>query len=174
MGKLRYAVLVAVGKGRNERHCLIDVKEAVAPDVPTRSEEMPSNNGERVTTGARSLSPGLGDRMLALPFMERAVTVRELLPQDLKLEIEHLPREQASRWQNTCLLSSPALMAARWRRPPERIGLTNSSGAIPGRLTRQRGCGRARSTWWRCMKPRISNIADATHFIRRVKARGPS
>ena len=29
LGRLRVAVLVAIGKGKNERHCLMDVKEAI-------------------------------------------------------------------------------------------------------------------------------------------------
>jgi uncharacterized protein (DUF2252 family) len=33
--------------------------------------------------------------MLAARFLERAVFLRELLPQDLQLEIEHLTREEA-------------------------------------------------------------------------------
>lgn len=46
-------------------------------------------------TGARSLSPFLGGRMVATRLLGRAVFVRELLPQDLKLEIERLTRDEA-------------------------------------------------------------------------------
>ena len=45
-------------------------------------------------TGARSLSPFLGGRMIAL-ISWKAVFIRELLPQDLKLEIEHLSQNEA-------------------------------------------------------------------------------
>ena len=31
LGRLRLAVLLSVDKGKAERHCLIDVKEAIAP-----------------------------------------------------------------------------------------------------------------------------------------------
>jgi uncharacterized protein (DUF2252 family) len=30
LGRLRLAMLIAVGRGKNERHCLMDVKEAIA------------------------------------------------------------------------------------------------------------------------------------------------
>ena len=96
LGRLRTAVLVAVGKGKNERHCLMDIKEATkaaAPHSPTAT--MPENQAERVVTGARNLSPFLGGRMAAATLLDRAVFVRELLPQDMKLEIEHLTRDEA-------------------------------------------------------------------------------
>ncbi len=96
LGRLRFAVLVAVGKGKAVRHCLMDIKEAVAAASPRSAEaKMPRDNGERVVEGARHLSPALGARMLPLRLLDRAAFLRELLPQDLKLEIEHLTREEA-------------------------------------------------------------------------------
>ena len=96
LGRLRLAVLVGVGEGRQERHCLMDVKEAVAAAAPHGDEaEMPHDHAERVVTGARHLSPFLGGRMLAARLLGKSVFVRELLPQDLKLEIEHLTRAEA-------------------------------------------------------------------------------
>ena len=96
LGRLRLAVLVAVGDGRKERHCLMDVKEAIAAVAPHSSAEiMPEDNAERVVTGARNLSPFLGSRMLAAHLLGKAVFIRELLPQDLKLEVEHLTRDEA-------------------------------------------------------------------------------
>jgi uncharacterized protein (DUF2252 family) len=56
---------------------------------------MPSDNAARVVEGARNLSPNLGDRMLAARLGDRSVVVRELLPQDLKLDIETLPQDEA-------------------------------------------------------------------------------
>jgi uncharacterized protein (DUF2252 family) len=56
---------------------------------------MPRNNAERVVAGARALSPFLGGRMIAEGLLDKAVFIRALLPQDLKLEIEHLSREEA-------------------------------------------------------------------------------
>jgi len=53
LGRLRLAVLVAIGNGKAERHCLMDVKEATTAAAP-RSEtaEMPRDNAERVVAGA--------------------------------------------------------------------------------------------------------------------------
>jgi hypothetical protein len=48
-----------------------------------------------VVEGARHLKPNLGRRMLAARFLDRGVFLRELLPQELQLEIEHLTREEA-------------------------------------------------------------------------------
>ena len=96
LGRLRYAVLVAVGKGKSVRHCLMDIKEATAPAAPRDPDaKMPRDNAERVVEGARHLSPALGTRMLPLRLLDRGAFLRELLPQDLKLEIEHLTREEA-------------------------------------------------------------------------------
>lgn len=106
LGRLRYAVLLRVrsprkgGKsGPGDELCLLDIKEAVhaaAPrfvDAPGR--EMPADSAERVVMGARALSPALGNRMIASHFLGKPVVIRELLPQDLKLEVDRLTRGQA-------------------------------------------------------------------------------
>lgn len=96
LGRLRFAALVAIGEGKRERHCLMDIKEAVAAAAPHSSDSgLPADNAERVVTGARHLSPFLGARMEAAAFLGKTVFVRELLPQDLKLEIETLTRDEA-------------------------------------------------------------------------------
>jgi uncharacterized protein (DUF2252 family) len=96
LGRLRIAVLVAMDKGKAERHCLMDVKEAVGAAAPhARDAEMPPDNGDRVVAGARNLSPFLGGRMIAERLLQKSVFIRQLLPQDLKLEIDHLSREEA-------------------------------------------------------------------------------
>jgi uncharacterized protein (DUF2252 family) len=96
LGRLRIAVLVAVGEGKVERHCLMDVKEAIAAAAPrSATDEMPLDNAERVVTGARHLSPFLGSRMIFGHLLGKTVFVGELLPQDLKLEIEHLSQDEA-------------------------------------------------------------------------------
>ena len=56
---------------------------------------MPRDNAVRVTQGARHLSPALGDRMLAARFLDHGVFLRELLPQDLKVEIEEIGQKEA-------------------------------------------------------------------------------
>lgn len=98
LGRLRYAVLLQVGDDRKSDGglCLMDIKEAIqaaAPRYPGAS--MPRDNARRVVEGARKLSPFLGERMLAAQFSGRAVVVRELRPQDLKLEIDQLTHEEA-------------------------------------------------------------------------------
>lgn len=96
LGRLRIAVLVAIGKGKNERHCLMDVKEAITAAAPhSTSEPMPEDGGHRVVAGAHALSPFLGGRMLATKLLDKSVFIRELLPQDLKLEVERLSVDEA-------------------------------------------------------------------------------
>ena len=96
LGRLRLAVLVAVGTGKAERHCLMDVKEAIAAAAPrSKTADMPRDNAERVVAGARNLSPFLGGRMMSARLLGKAVFTRELLPQDLKLEIESLSHDEA-------------------------------------------------------------------------------
>jgi uncharacterized protein (DUF2252 family) len=97
LGSLRMAVLVAIGKGKSERHALMDIKEAGPAAAPHSADaDMPADNGVRVVTGARHLSPFIGSRMRAAKILGKSVFVRELLPQDLKLEIETLGRGEAT------------------------------------------------------------------------------
>jgi uncharacterized protein (DUF2252 family) len=96
LGRLRYAALIRVGVGTKSNLCLIDVKEGVAAAAPrTRRTKMPRDNAVRVVTGAKALSPNLGQRMLATRLLDKAVIVRELTPQDLKIEIDRLTRQEA-------------------------------------------------------------------------------
>jgi uncharacterized protein (DUF2252 family) len=96
LGLLRIAALVAVGSGKTERHCLVDVKEAVKAAAPRSSTAtMPEDQAARVIAGASRLSPFLGGRMVAARLLNRSVFVRELLPQDLKIELESLTRDEA-------------------------------------------------------------------------------
>jgi uncharacterized protein (DUF2252 family) len=97
LGRLRYAVLAGVGgHAKGAETCLIDIKEATQAVAPRYAGViMPRDNAERVVTGARALAPHLGQRMLAARFLDRAIFLRELLPQDLKLEIEQLSRAEA-------------------------------------------------------------------------------
>lgn len=99
LGRLRFALLVGVvGEDGGHEPLLIDIKEAVptaAPSAP--GVEMPTDNAQRVVAGARALSPFLGRRMMAGKLLRRSVVIRELTPQDLKLDIEHLSRPEAVR-----------------------------------------------------------------------------
>ncbi|KPX03820.1 DUF2252 domain-containing protein [Pseudomonas syringae] len=96
LGLLRYAVLMGVGDEEDEEFCLLDVKEAVAAAAPrTARARMPRDNGKRVVEGARNLSPGLGSRMVAVRMLDHSFFIRELLPQDMKLELDELTEQEA-------------------------------------------------------------------------------
>jgi len=96
LGLLRFAVLLGVGKGKKRDLALMDVKEAVKAAAPRyASEKMPKDNAERVVQGALHLSPHLGKRMVSGTLQDRSVFIRELLPQDLKIEIERLTIDDA-------------------------------------------------------------------------------
>ena len=98
LGRLRFAVLLNVsnGKRKEDDFCLIDIKEASPAAAPRASRaRMPSDNGDRVVEGARHLSPALGGRMMSARLLSRSVFLRELMPQDLKLEIDQLTRTEA-------------------------------------------------------------------------------
>jgi uncharacterized protein (DUF2252 family) len=56
---------------------------------------MPKDNAKRVVEGACHLSPYLGERMVATRFLDKPVVIRELLPQDLKVELDQLDRKDA-------------------------------------------------------------------------------
>ena len=96
LGRLRYAALLRIGRGKHSSLCLVDVKEGVTAAAPRATKvEMPRDNAARVVTGAKALSPNLGERMVAAGLLDKAVIVRELMPQDLKIEIDRLNRGQA-------------------------------------------------------------------------------
>ena len=96
LGRVRFAVLVGVGKKRARKLRLIDVKEATKALAPaTKGAKMPKNDAERVVQGARALSPFLGQRMVPAAFAGRHVVVRELRPQDLKFEFSGLTQQEA-------------------------------------------------------------------------------
>jgi len=97
LGLLRFAALAGLknAKGRSD-YALIDIKEATAPIAPAaRSATMPADQAVRVVTAARALSPHLGSRMVAARMLDRSLFVRELSPQDLKLEVEQFSAGQA-------------------------------------------------------------------------------
>jgi uncharacterized protein (DUF2252 family) len=97
LGLLRFAVLIGMknAKGRSD-YALIDLKEAIAPIAPAApGAEMPADPAERVVAAARALAPHLGSRMIAARALDRSLFVRELSPQDLKLEIEQFSDGQA-------------------------------------------------------------------------------
>lgn len=85
---------------------------------------MPRDHAVRVVTGARALAPYLGERMMPAKFLGRSVFLRELLTQDLKLEIDQLTVEEAvqcARYLSAVVGNAhgrqlPAAERARWQR----------------------------------------------------------
>lgn len=93
LGRLRYAVLLGVGRNQ---FCLVDIKEAVPAAAPRAVKaKMPKDNAVRVVEGARNLSPYLGERMMPAKLLSKSVVLRELMPQDLKLEMGRITRAEA-------------------------------------------------------------------------------
>jgi uncharacterized protein (DUF2252 family) len=98
LGRLRYAGLVRIAGRRGTQRALLDVKEAVPHLAPAAPEaDVPEDFADRVVAGARALSPNLGARMVAARFNGTPVTVRELAPQDLKIDAEQFSRGEAVR-----------------------------------------------------------------------------
>jgi uncharacterized protein (DUF2252 family) len=96
LGRLRFAVMVRIGEGKSSKLSLLDVKEAVTPAAPRAAlMAMPDGDAIRVVTGARALSPNLGERMIASRLLRKPVVLRELMPQDLKFEVDRLTHDEA-------------------------------------------------------------------------------
>jgi len=97
LGLLRYAVLLEVEDKEADTSdlCLMDVKEAVESLAPSASSEMPADDGRRVVEGALHISPFLGERMRSTTLLGRPVFIRELMPQDLKLELTRFSAKEA-------------------------------------------------------------------------------
>jgi len=96
LGLLRFAVLVALKGKKNTDYALIDLKEAVGPVAPAApGVQMPDDPAERVQAAARALSPNLGDRMATANILGHSLFARELMPQDLKIEIDQFSEGQA-------------------------------------------------------------------------------
>jgi uncharacterized protein (DUF2252 family) len=96
LGRLRYAVMLRVGDGKGASLCLADIKEGVSAAAPRAAgQSIPRDNAARVVKGAKALSPNLGDRMIATRFLGTGVVLRELMPQDVKIEVDRLSCAEA-------------------------------------------------------------------------------
>ncbi|MGN6650493.1 DUF2252 family protein [Trinickia sp.] len=98
LGRRRFAVLLdidgACSNGKPPR--LMDIKEAAVAAAPKHGgARIPRDAAQRVIEGAQHVSPMLGDRMCAARVDDRAVVIRELMPEDLKLETERLAEADA-------------------------------------------------------------------------------
>jgi uncharacterized protein (DUF2252 family) len=96
LGRLRYAALLRVGQRGSSSLCLVDVKEGAPAAAPRKPKmKMPRDHAIRVVAGAKALSPNLGNRMLATKLLQKAVVLRELMPQDLKIDLVRLTCQEA-------------------------------------------------------------------------------
>ncbi len=96
LGLWRVAMLVEIVEdrkrgGQRRTRSLLDLKQAVAARSLWVGGEAPGlAHGERVVRGAQALAPALGARMTNAELLGRSVFIRELLPQDLKVELDHI------------------------------------------------------------------------------------
>ncbi len=100
LGNLRFAALVAIGGSKHDPddYALIDLKEAVDSVAPAAAgAKMPKDPAKRVVAGAQALAPNLGDRMLATRVLGKPMVLRELMPQDLKIELDQFSKGEATR-----------------------------------------------------------------------------
>jgi uncharacterized protein (DUF2252 family) len=113
----------------------MDIKEAIAPDAPHyRKPAMPQDPDARVVERARALTPALGERMLPITFLCKSAFVRELLPQDLKIDLDVLPGEEAAKIARF-LAFAVGLAHARQMDPPTRLQWSNAlKAAMPKSL----------------------------------------
>jgi uncharacterized protein (DUF2252 family) len=98
LGRLRYAVLLgATAKGSDKEYlALVDIKEAGPSVAPVaKGAAMPRGRAECIVEGARALAPNLGDRMIPARLFGKPVVMRELAPQDLKIEVEQFTGKEA-------------------------------------------------------------------------------
>jgi uncharacterized protein (DUF2252 family) len=101
LGLWRAALLVGIehrsAKGKKRQGvALVDVKQAVEaiPPWAKAADHAHLAPADRVLTGAIRLAPALGGRMMSASLLGRSVYVRELLPQDLKVELDQITPEQ--------------------------------------------------------------------------------
>ncbi len=144
LGLWRAAVLVNVGgkklKATEGGLCILDVKQATSPMAPRGKNKLPHHNGERVVTGARILSPHLGNRMISATVAGHPVFVRELLPQDLKVEITRLDESHARK-------------------------LASFLGAVVGRAHRRQLPDREAASWRKELERRTSKAIEAPTWL---------
>lgn len=141
LGKLRYAALVATGRKKDRRYHLLDLKEATAAAAPrSPGARVYQNHAERVVTGARALSPYLGDRMMAACIGHKPVVVRELRPADMKFDLSRLTQHEAIR--------TARLMAG-----------------VVGRAHGRQMDGGTRTAWTRELRSRHTRGLDAPRWL---------
>jgi uncharacterized protein (DUF2252 family) len=96
LGRLRVCALVRLRNGKKQPdHCLIDIKQALPARAPAAPDaRMPQSPAQRVVEAARYLAPSLGQRMLPATLLGKDVVLRELMPQDLKLDLSSIEQRE--------------------------------------------------------------------------------
>ena len=141
LGLLRYAALVQLGSDKQREYRLLDIKEAVRAAAPYSPRfKLPSNDAERVVTGARQLSPFLGERTMAADLDGKQVFIRELRPQDLKFELLGLKQKEA-------------------------IGIAHVMAGVVGRAHGRQMNAEDRKSWAGELKSRHSRGLDAPRWL---------
>jgi uncharacterized protein (DUF2252 family) len=145
LGRLRFAAMIRTGEGKSATLSLIDLKEGVTAAAPRNPKaKMPRDNAIRVVTGARALSPNLGERMMATRLLDKAVVMRELMPQDLKLEVDDLSQSKAT--------ALAAYLAAVVGKAHGRQMSTEQRASWKAELTRARSSQLDAPSWlWSCV-----------------------
>ena len=98
LGRLRFAVLLGIGKKKknSEGFCLVDFKEAVLAAAPHSAKTpMPRDYAERLSRARGNYRLSSDSACWLGHFSGTPAVLRELLPQDLKLEMDQLTREEA-------------------------------------------------------------------------------
>ena len=167
LGRLRYAAILRIGHGKNSSFCLADVKEGVTATAPREPRvEMPRDNALRVVTGARALSPNLGQRMM--PAASRKIS---------RCSGAHAARlKDRDQWteppgsDQSGALSSRSGRTRTWS-PNESQPTAGDGHPIWRKIIRlllkpRHGCGRAWSSCLVCTRLHIWNTADDLHCQR--------
>lgn len=93
LGRPRYVVLLSVDEADgSNRLAMLDIKDAPPAAAPrATAPAMPRDNAERVVAAANALAPALGARMIAVRLLDRPMVLRQVAPQDLKIEPDRMP-----------------------------------------------------------------------------------
>ncbi|MEM5446319.1 DUF2252 family protein [Paraburkholderia guartelaensis] len=135
LGRRRYAVLLDIDGtcSPGGPPCLVDIKQAAAAAAPRHAgATMPRDNAKRVAEGARHVSPLLGDRMLAARLDGCAVVIRELMPQDLKIDADRLTEADAVKAAHFLALVVGQAHAGQMDAPTRRSWLHELQARRPG------------------------------------------
>ncbi|MFD2137531.1 DUF2252 family protein [Novosphingobium resinovorum] len=164
LGLMRYAAIVALEGKRGTDHALVDIKEAVAPVAPIApGAVMPADPAERVLAAARALSPHLGERMATARLHEHSVFVRELMPQDLKIDVEQFSRGEALKAARYLAFVVGKAHARQMEPETRRSWAQTLQRGAPEIWMPRHGCGAQSWTSPEGMKKAISITAGCMH-----------